>query len=80
MSNNNQSFLIIESGNMGTTPLDIVEDKHIVRFKAKLQDADTPNRNNRIYGKDTIQKAMEHYTVKEKMAHKAFYGRICPSI
>lgn len=49
-------------------------DKNVVKFEAELQEADAPNRNGRIYDRAAIVSALNHYSIKEKLKHKTFYG------
>jgi len=75
MSNNNVAgYLVTESVTISTDPKILRETESSVIFQAQLQTADTPNRNGRIYSKDTLDAALAAPNVKEKIEHKAFYG------
>lgn len=43
-------------------------------FKAILQEAEKPNRNNRIYTKKAIDEALNRTIIRERLAHKTWYG------
>lgn len=43
-------------------------------FKTILQEAEKPNRNNRIYTKKAIDTALHRTIVQERLAHKTWYG------
>lgn len=57
-----------------------LDDDQPIVFKAELQEADAPNRNNRIYTKRALEEALNHYSVKEKIANKSWYGKTLPFI
>lgn len=67
-------YLVTESVTRSPNPKILKETDVSVIFQAQLQTADTPNRNGRIYGKDTLTQALAAPNVKEKIDHKAFYG------
>lgn len=45
-----------------------------VKIKVTLQDADIPNRNNRIYTKKGLEFGINTPYAKERLQHKAWYG------
>lgn len=47
-----------------------------VKFKCILQDADAPNRNNRIYPKAVLQAAIDAPFIKEKLATNSLAGEM----
>jgi len=75
MSNfkSNEGFIVCEEFT-SSTPSILAEENKSITFEAILQEADAPNRNKRIYGKDVLTRALENPTVKEKIANKCFYG------
>lgn len=80
MSKENIGYLVSESITLGSNTKVIKEKESSVVFQAQLQEANVPNRNGRIYPKEVIQTALDAPNVREKIEHKAFYGRICPSL
>ena len=75
MSNNSVAgVLLTESVTLSSDPKIMKETDYSVIFQAQLQTADTPNRNGRIYPKETLDAALAAPNVKEKIEHKAFYG------
>lgn len=75
MSNNSVAgVLLTESVTLSSDPKIMKDTGHSVIFQAQLQTADTPNRNGRIYPKETLEAALAAPNVKEKIEHKAFYG------
>ncbi len=81
MPNNSAAgVLLTESVTLSSDPKIMKETEHSVIFQAQLQTVDTPNRNGRIYPKETLEAALAAPNVKEKIEHKAFYGRLCPSL
>lgn len=76
----NEGFIVCEEFT-ASTPSIMAEDNKKVVFEAILQEADAPNRNKRIYGKDVLVESLNNPTVKEKIANKNFYGKQpCPSL
>lgn len=45
-------------------------------FEAELQRADEPNRNGRIYAKSALAKALNHFSVQEKLQMGSFLGEL----
>ena len=66
--------LLTEAVTLSSDPKIMKETGYSVVFHAQLQTADTPNRNGRIYSKETLEAALTAPNVKEKIEHKAFYG------
>ena len=66
--------LLTEAVTLSSDPKIMKETGYSVVFQAQLQTADTPNRNGRIYSKETLEAALTAPNVKEKIEHKAFYG------
>lgn len=66
--------LLTEAVTLSSDPKIMKETGYSVVFQAQLQTADTPNRNGRIYSKETLESALSAPNVKEKIEHKAFYG------
>jgi hypothetical protein len=78
--NQTEGFIVCEEFT-ASTPSILADDNKSIVFEATLQEADAPNRNKRIYGKDVLSEALNNPTVREKIAHKAFYGKSpCPSL
>jgi len=73
MSNELKSYIISEAV-VEDKPKIIDDSNGVVKFTAELQEAERPNRNGRIYGKQVINDALNHYSVKEKIQNKTFYG------
>ena len=73
MFNNTEGFIVNEEFT-ASTPSILADDNRSIIFEAILQEADAPNRNKRIYGKDVLSEALNNPTVKEKIANKCFYG------
>lgn len=71
--NQNEGFIVCEEYT-ASTPSILAEENKSITFEAVLQEADAPNRNKRIYGKDVLAEALKAPTVQEKIAHKSFYG------
>lgn len=71
--NSNEGFIVHEEFN-SSTPSILAEENKSITFEAILQEADAPNRNRRIYGKEVLQEALNAPTLKEKIANKCFYG------
>jgi hypothetical protein len=71
--NNSEGFIVCEEFN-SSTPSILADDNKSITFEAILQEADAPNRNKRIYGKDVLSDALNNPTVKEKIANKCFFG------
>jgi len=71
--NQTEGFIVCEEFT-ASTPSILADDNKSIVFEATLQEADAPNRNKRIYGKDVLSEALNNPTVREKIAHKAFYG------
>lgn len=69
-----KGIIIVESAEAPSAPSIVNQNLNTVKFEAELQEADAPNRNNRIYEKSAIDDALQYYTVKEKLKHKTFYG------
>ena len=77
---NNEGFIVHEEFN-SSTPSILADDNRSITFEAILQEADAPNRNKRIYGKDVLSEALNNPTIKEKISNKCFYGKqLCPSL
>lgn len=73
MKDNNEGFIVCEEYT-SSTPSILAEENKSITFEAILQEADMPNRNKRIYGKDVLVEALKAPTVQEKLSHKTFYG------
>lgn len=71
--NYNEGFIVCEEMT-SSTPSILADENQSITFEAILQEADAPNRNKRIYGKDVLTVALANPTVKEKIANKCFYG------
>lgn len=69
----NEGFIVCEEFT-SSTPSILAEENKSVIFEAVLQEADAPNRNKRIYGKDVLSEALNSPTVQEKLRNKTFYG------
>jgi len=74
-----QAYLITEE-TVASAPDVMSDNSQSIKFTAELQEAERPNRNGRIYGKNIIDQALNHYSVQEKIKNKAFYGRLLPFI
>lgn len=72
--NNNEAYVITETA-LTTSPEIIEDNGKTIKFVAELQEAEAPNRNGRIYSREAIENALNHYSVQEKIRNKAFYGR-----
>ena len=68
-----QAYLITEE-TVASAPDVMSDNSQSIKFTAELQEAERPNRNGRIYGKNIIDQALNHYSVQEKIKNKAFYG------
>lgn len=78
--NNSEGFVVCEEFT-ASTPSILAEDNRSITFEAILQEADAPNRNKRIYGKDVLAEALNAPTIREKIENKCFYGKQpCPSL
>lgn len=71
--NNTEGFVVCEEFT-ASTPSILADDNRSITFEAILQEADAPNRNKRIYGKDVLSEGLNNPTVREKIANKCFYG------
>lgn len=71
----NEGFIVCEEFT-SSTPSILAEENKSVIFEAVLQEADAPNRNKRIYGKDVLSEALNSPTIQEKLRNKTFYGKI----
>lgn len=69
-----KGYIIYEAASNSLTPTLISEQPKFLKFTAELQEAETPNRNRRIYSKEAIDSGIKHYTVQEKLRTKTFYG------
>jgi len=71
-----KGFIVVEDASTLATPTIIGTNssKESIKFEAELQEAEAPNRNGRIYDFKAIDDALNYYTVKEKIKHKAFFG------
>lgn len=74
-----QAYFINES-NTSSTPEVVQDNNKSIRFIAELQEADRQNRNGRVYRKDVIQSGLDSPVIQEKLAHRTFFGKICPSL
>lgn len=75
-----EGFVVCEEYTASTPKVLADENKSIV-FEAILQEAEAPNRNKRIYGKDVLSEALNAPTIREKIENKCFYGKQpCPSL
>lgn len=79
-STKDKGYIIFEAASANITPAMITDEQKVARFVAQLQEAEEPNRNNRIYSKNAIDGAIKHYSVQEKLKTKTLYGRLCPSL
>lgn len=71
--NSSEGFIVSEEFT-SSTPSILAEENKSITFEAILQEAEAPNRNHRIYGKDVLDEALNAPTIKEKIANKTFYG------
>ena len=71
---NVEGFLITEAVVGTSIPNIISQNNQSIVFEAKLQDAEIPNRNKRIYSRDALYNAINSPMIKEKMDRKTFYG------
>ena len=69
----NEGFIVCEEFT-ASTPSILAEENKSVTFEAILQEANHPNRNKRIYGKDVLMEALAAKNLQEKLLNKAFYG------
>ena len=71
----NESASIICEESYESKPVILDTSKvDVTVFKAILQEAGKPNRNNRIYTKKAIDVALHRTIITERLAHKTFYG------
>ena len=71
--NNAEGFIVSEEFT-ASTPSILADENRSIVFEAILREAEAPNRNKRIYGKDVLSEALNNPTVREKIANKCFYG------
>lgn len=69
-----KGFIVVEDA-ANSAPTIVEQNVNTVKFEAELQEADAPNRNNRIYDYSAINEALNNYTIKEKIKNKTFYGK-----
>lgn len=74
-STKGKGYLITEAASTGITPRVIQEEDQTTKFIAEIQEAETPNRNGRIYSKEALDAAIRHYSIQEKLKAKALYGK-----
>jgi len=67
------NFLITESA-LVSTPQIYKKNPNTVQFIAVMQEANKPNRNNRIYFKETLEQALKSPYVQERLATKSMFG------
>lgn len=71
---NESSFLIREEDYTSKPVIIDTSKADVTVFKAILQEAEKPNRNNRIYTKKAIDEALHRSMIVEKLARKTWYG------
>lgn len=68
------AYLICETGMDATKPAILKSDKDVTTINVTLQDADTLNRNKRIYPKSVLENALKAPYVQERLMTKTWYG------
>lgn len=69
-----EGFLIVESSTTASFPNILQHNANSTIFEAKLQDAEAPNRNKRIYDRTALYNGLNSQVIKEKLERKTFYG------
>jgi len=72
--NNIEGFLIVEDSSVSSLPQILADNNRSVMVEVVLQEAETPNRNGRIYARDALFNALNGPMIQEKLAKKTFYG------
>jgi len=69
-----KGYLITEGAVVTDNPKIVANNANTVRILANLQDADTINRNRRLYGYSTLELALKAPYIQERLSTKSLYG------